>query len=96
MVSEDLLIGNLAIAALVIKTVISTFKQMFTIKKEYIQIATIVLGVGAAFALNANLIEVAEPTKSMIFLQKLFSGLFIGATSMGVHETTKAITKHVN
>ena len=92
--SEQLLIGNLAISAVVIKTIISAFKQMFPMKPLYTQIATMLLGIGAAFVLDANLITMTDPSAVLVILQKGLAGLFIGATSMGVHETTKAITNH--
>lgn len=89
--SDQVLVGNLAIAAVVIKTIISGLKQMFPFKPSYSQSATMLLGVGAAFALDANLVPLVDPSVPMVILQKIMAGLFIGATSMGVHETTKAI-----
>jgi len=92
--SEQLLIGNIAIASIIIKTIISGFKQIFPFKPLYAQIAVMALGVGTAFVINATLLEIADPTPLAVVLQKTLAGLFIGATSMGVHETTKAMTKN--
>jgi hypothetical protein len=87
--TEQVLVGNLAIAAVSIKTILSAIKQMKEVKKIYTQIAALLLGVGAAFVLDANIINSVDPTTFNMILQKVFSGLFIGASSMGIHETTK-------
>lgn len=92
--TEEILVGNLAISAILIKTILSAIKQMVSIKPIHIQIATMVLGVGAAFALDANILVVDNPTAFGSIAQKVMSGLFIGASSMGIHETTKVRIKN--
>lgn len=92
--SEQLLIGNVAISAVAIKTIISAFKQMFVFKPQQIQIATMLLGIGAAFAFDANLVATTNTSVVVVAMQKLFAGVFIGATSIGTHEITRKITKN--
>lgn len=89
--TEQLLVGNLAISAIVIKTIVSAIKQKAPLRPIYSQIATMLLGVASAFIFDVKLIEVIEPSTSALALQKVFAGLFIGASAMGVHETTKVM-----
>lgn len=87
--TEQLLVGNLAIAAIFIKTILSALKQIFPMNTTIVKVASLVLGVCSAFIINAELIPVADPTALGDVLQKIISGLFIGASAMGIHETTK-------
>jgi len=89
--TEQVLVGNMAMAAILIKTILSSVKMMTAIKPLYLQLATMLLGIGAAFALDIELVKTVDPSQIIALTQKIFSGLFIGASAMGVHESTKVL-----
>ena len=94
--SEQALVGNLAVAAVVIKTVLSSLKQLPLfqgLKPTYYQGGALFLGVMSAFVVNAQMFEGITTSGVADVFQKIIAGLFIGATAMGVHETTKRLPK---
>lgn len=90
--SEQLVIGNVALAAVIIKTVVSTIKQMvpkFAENKTAVQVATLMLGILSAFMVGAELISIPDAAPWIQTVQTIIAGVFIASTAMGVHETTK-------
>jgi len=90
--TQQLLIGNIAIASLIIKTIVSTIKLTFPTlveKQTTIRLITLACGVLSAFVVDAQLIAMPEAAGWIQVVQKVIAGIFISATAMGVHETTK-------
>lgn len=91
MQAGDLLVGNLAIASVVIKTLISSYKQMFSLSPMVSRISAVCLGIISAFILKAAMFSVPETSMTIEIFQRIIAGLFIGATAMGLHEGVKAV-----
>ena len=87
MESTDLMVGQLAVAAMAIKTVISALKQVATISVRARQLLALGLGVLCGVALRTVLVEIPGQSEWAALVQHIISGLFIGAMAMGVHET---------
>jgi len=95
MTSGELLIGNLAIASVVIKTIVSALRQVFPILKENINITkglVLLLGILSAFVIKAKMFDLVDSSTFIMYTQHVLAGLFIGATAMGVHESIKKVT----
>ena len=93
MESGELLVGNVAIAAIVIKTLISAYRQMFNLSPMFTKISAVALGIVSAFILNASLFDIENTSVAIKIFQHVISGLFIGATAMGFHESLKNVKK---
>lgn len=94
MESSELLVGNVAIASVIIKTIMSSIRLVFpniSDNATVIRGVTMIMGIIAAIAMDVELFTSTHETMLLKVLQKTFSGLFIGATAIGVHESTKEI-----
>ena len=89
----NLLIGNVAIASIVIKTIISGVKKFVPLKKWIYPAMAAVLGILTAFAIDISMFSVATQGTIANFAQHILAGLFIGATAIGVNESTKMLRK---
>lgn len=91
MEAQDLLVGNLAISSLIIKTIISWIKSFATLKTWMPHTIAVVLGMLSAFVMGAKMFDIPSSNLAIDIVQYTFSGLFIAATSVGVHEVSKRI-----
>lgn len=94
MVPEDLMVGSLAVAGLLIKTVLSAIKRMFSVSPRVLQLTALACGVPFAFAMDVSMLELAADANWFaVFFSRLLSGLFIGSMAMGLHEGTNLLKK---
>ena len=93
MFTEDVLLGNVAIAAVLIKTIISFFRQYMPISQSIIPVVALVLGVLSAFIVGARVFDIDPSYTWALYAETVLAGILIGATAMGVHETTKIVKK---
>jgi len=94
MEAGDLLVGNLAIASVVIKTLISGLRQAVQTSPLVTRLTAIGLGIGTSFIMDAGMYTLGDaPTAIAVILNKVIAGMFIGVTAIGVNEAAKQIVK---
>ncbi|PIR43271.1 hypothetical protein COV24_03365 [candidate division WWE3 bacterium CG10_big_fil_rev_8_21_14_0_10_32_10] len=91
METQDLLVGNLAIASILIKTIISITKQFFFTNPRTWFITAILLGVLFSFIINTQLFSVTSESVYVRIFQNIASGIYVGASAMGIHEISKKV-----
>jgi len=91
---NDFLVGDLFVASVVIKALISTLKRVFPSHSKFYISMAMTFGVLSAFVLDISLF--ANPSSGMIatIIQKLLAGLYVGAASIGTHEVSKQMRKN--
>jgi hypothetical protein len=91
MLSEDMLVGQLALASVVIKTVLSTLKSLFTVPRKALRIGALSLGILISFMLEGESVLNLPENSTLLWriVNNTITGIFVGTAAIGTHEATK-------